>query len=284
VKRRHTTHETGGDFVFGQSSSSSIETYRRTYEEERAPYVRRASLRLSRVRKTKTPRVSTDARPFNFKRRLGRVMRKTDIRPIGDFSLKSETEKPRARFSRERDRQIREGGFEETREGSERGCVNDETTVQRRATKGPHGISRRVSSVLNLGLGVCRGARASLPYLPGIPREMTAHLLPYTACAARISLSSSSVNGPRFTVGLSWLHHLRVFRRNNENGNKSERLVRKGEGTRGDARGWGGSAFEDQARKRASRAARDHRRRARRAHGDSRGVARPRMRSGARAP
>ena len=142
----------------------------------------------------------------------------------------------------------------------------------------------RVPSVLNLGLGVCRGARASLPYLPGIPREMTAHLLPYTACAARISLSSSSVNGPRFTVGLSWLHHLRVFRRNNENGNKSERLVRKGEGTRGDARGWGGSAFEDQARKRASRAARDHRRRARRAHGDSRGVARPGMRSGARAP
>lgn len=93
---------------------------------------------------------------------------------------------------------------------------------------------------MNLGLGVCRGARASLPYLPGMPREMTAHLLPYTACAARISLSSSSVNGPRFTVGLSWLHHLRVFGRNNENGNKSERLVRKGEGTRGDARGWGG--------------------------------------------
>ena len=113
----------------------------------------------------------------------------------------------------------------------------------------------RVPSVLNLGLGVCRGARASLPYLPGMPREMTAHLLPYTACAARISLSSSSVNGPRFTVGLSWLHHLRVFRRNNENGNKSERLVRKGEGTRGGARGWGGSAFEDQARKRAIPAA-----------------------------
>mmetsp|Transcript_5897 Transcript_5897/g.23893 ORF Transcript_5897/g.23893 Transcript_5897/m.23893 type:complete len:212 (+) Transcript_5897:1587-2222(+) len=48
-----------------------------------------------------------------------------------------------------------------------------------------------------------------LSVLPGMPREMTAHLLPYTACAARIFLSSSSVNGPRFTEGLSWLHHLR---------------------------------------------------------------------------
>ena len=38
---------------------------------------------------------------------------------------------------------------------------------------------------------------------------MTAHLFPWMACAARIARSSSSVNGPRLTIGLSWLHHLR---------------------------------------------------------------------------
>jgi len=46
-------------------------------------------------------------------------------------------------------------------------------------------------------------------YLPGMDREMTAHLFPWMACAARIARSSSSVNGPRLTIGLSWLHHLR---------------------------------------------------------------------------
>ena len=71
-------------------------------------------------------------------------------------------------------------------------------------------LASRVTALSNLRWGVCCGAaRACLPYLPGMPREMTAHLLPYTACAARICLSSSSVNGPRFTAGLSWLHHLR---------------------------------------------------------------------------
>lgn len=221
--------------------------------------------------------------PFQFQARLGRVAKNTHS---SDWR-KSETEKPRAGFSHESDDP--RGGF--LRKRAKIPCAvrerrNDGSASARRKDRTESRES--VPSVLNLGLGVCRGARASLPYLPGMPREMTAHLLPYTACAARISLSSSSVNGPRFTVGLSWLHHLRVFGRNNENGNKSEnkseRLVRKGEGTRGDARGWGGSAFEDQARKRASRAVRDHRRRARRAHGDSRGIARPGMRSEARAP
>lgn len=75
---------------------------------------------------------------------------------------KSETEKPQARFSRERDRQIREGGFEETREGSGLGCVNDKTTVQRRATKGPHGISRMGAERVESWFGrVPRGARVS---------------------------------------------------------------------------------------------------------------------------
>lgn len=127
---------------------------------------------------------------------------------------------------------------------------------------------------------VPRGARVSA-YLPGMPREMTAHLLPYTACAARIFLSSSSVNGPRFTEGLSWLHHLRG--RNNEIRNNGAGWLER----QRDARGRGGSArvaVEDQARKRASRAMRGRRTRVRRARGDSRGVARPRTRSGARAP
>ena len=83
------------------------------------------------------------------------------------------------------------------------------------------------------------------------------------------------------------MHHLRVFGRNNEMGTKARTKasgwLEKGKGREG-TRGVGGSAFEDQARKRASRAARDHRRRARRAHGDSRGIARPGMRSEARAP
>jgi hypothetical protein len=42
---------------------------------------------------------------------------------------------------------------------------------------------------------------------------MTAHLFPWMACATRIARSSSSVNGPRLTMGLSWLHHLRRGRR-----------------------------------------------------------------------
>jgi hypothetical protein len=176
----------------------------------------------------------------------------------------------------------RERGSAERASVARGGAETAKTTVQRRATKGPPGISRVFwrASVWNLR-GVCRGARASPPYLPGMPREMTAHLLPYTACAARIFLSSSSVNGPRFTEGLSWLHHLRG--RNNEiRNNESGWLERQR-----DARGRGGSArvaVEDQARKRASRAMRGRRTRARRARGDSRGVARPRTRSGARAP
>mmetsp|Transcript_1882 Transcript_1882/g.7838 ORF Transcript_1882/g.7838 Transcript_1882/m.7838 type:complete len:262 (+) Transcript_1882:555-1340(+) len=120
-----------------------------------------------------------------------------------------------------------------------------------------------------------------LSVLPGMPREMTAHLLPYTACAARIFLSSSSVNGPRFTEGLSWLHHLRG--RNNEIRNNGAGWLER----QRDARGRGGSArvaVEDQARKCASPAMRGRRTRARRARGDSRGVERPRTRSGARAP
>mmetsp|Transcript_8854 Transcript_8854/g.40243 ORF Transcript_8854/g.40243 Transcript_8854/m.40243 type:complete len:242 (-) Transcript_8854:33-758(-) len=48
-----------------------------------------------------------------------------------------------------------------------------------------------------------------LSVLPGMDREMTAHLFPWMACATRIARSSSSVNGPRLTMGLSWLHHLR---------------------------------------------------------------------------
>lgn len=194
---------------------------------------------------------------------------------------KSETKKPR-RFSRELDRMPRERGSAERASVARGGAETAKTTVQRRATKGPLGISRVFwrASVSDLR-GVCRGARASPPYLPGMPREMTAHLLPYTACAARIFLSSSSVNGPRFTEGLSWLHHLRG--RNNEIRNNESRLVRTTKGREGR----GGSArvaVEDQARKRASRAMRGRRTRVRRARGDSRGVARPRTRSGARAP
>jgi hypothetical protein len=89
------------------------------------------------------------------------------------------------------------------------------------------------------------------------------------------------VNGPRFTEGLSWLHHLRG--RNNEIRNNGAGWLER----QRDARGRGGSArvaVEDQARKRASRAMRGRRTRARRARGDSRGVERPRTRSGARAP
>jgi hypothetical protein len=85
-------------------------------------------------------------------------------------------------------------------------------TVRASATKG-HRESPDLSAfdfeVSNLACGDeggCRGV--SCTYLPGMLLEITAHLLPYTACAARIFLSSSSVNGPRFTVGLSWLHHL----------------------------------------------------------------------------
>ena len=196
---------------------------------------------------------------------------------------KSETKKP-PRFSRELDRMPpRWGGGPQKRASVARGGAETaKTTVQRRATKGPPGISRVFwrASVSDLR-GVCRGARASPPYLPGMPREMTAHLLPYTACAARIFLSSSSVNGPRFTEGLSWLHHLRG--RNNEIRNNGAGWLER----QRDARGRGGSArvaVEDQARKRASRAMRGRRTRARRARGDSRGVARPRTRSGARAP
>jgi hypothetical protein len=135
----------------------------------------------------------------------------------------------------------RERGSAERASVARGGAETAKTTVQRRATKGPPGISRVFwrASVSDLR-GVCRGARASPPYLPGMPREMTAHLLPYTACAARIFLSSSSVNGPRFTEGLSWLHHLRG--RNNEIRNNESRLVRttKGrEGTRGVGEGGG---------------------------------------------
>ena len=176
----------------------------------------------------------------------------------------------------------RERGSAERASVARGGAETVKTTVQRRATKGPPGISRVFwrASVWNLR-GVCRGARASPPYLPGMPREMTAHLLPYTACAARIFLSSSSVNGPRFTEGLSWLHHLRG--RNNEIRNNGAGWLER----QRDARGRGGSArvaVEDQARKCASPAMRGRRTRARRARGDSRGVERPRTRSGARAP
>jgi hypothetical protein len=89
------------------------------------------------------------------------------------------------------------------------------------------------------------------------------------------------VNGPRFTEGLSWLHHLRG--RNNEIRNNGAGWLER----QRDARGRGGSArvaVEDQARKCASPAMRGRRTRARRARGDSRGVERPRTRSGARAP
>lgn len=131
--------------------------------------------------------------------------------------------KSHPRFSRELDRMPpAKQGSAERASVARGGAETVKTTVQRRATKGPPGISRVFwrASVWNLR-GVCRGARASPPYLPGMPREMTAHLLPYTACAARIFLSSSSVNGPRFTEGLSWLHHLRGRNneiRNNESG------------------------------------------------------------------
>lgn len=135
---------------------------------------------------------------------------------------KSETKKPPEVFPRTRSDAPASGGPQKRASVARGGAETAKTTVQRRATKGPPGISRVFwrASVWNLR-GVCRGARASPPYLPGMPREMTAHLLPYTACAARIFLSSSSVNGPRFTEGLSWLHHLRGRNneiRNNESG------------------------------------------------------------------
>lgn len=132
-------------------------------------------------------------------------------------------------------------GVRRTRVGRARGCrdrQNDgSASCDERAAWNLASLWRASVSDLR---GVCRGARASPPYLPGMPREMTAHLLPYTACAARIFLSSSSVNGPRFTEGLSWLHHLRG--RNNEIRNNESRLVRttKGrEGTRGVGEGGG---------------------------------------------
>ena len=177
-----------------------------------------------------------------------------ELAPKKKKPQKSETKKPRG-FPANSIGCPRERGSAERASVARGGAETVKTTVQRRATKGPLGISRVFwrASVWNLR-GVCRGARASPPYLPGMPREMTAHLLPYTACAARIFLSSSSVNGPRFTEGLSWLHHLRG--RNNEiRNNESGWLVR----TTRDARGRGGSArvaVEDQARKRASRAMR----------------------------
>ena len=44
-------------------------------------------------------------------------------------------------------------------------------------------------------------------HLPGMVREIIAHLLPWMACAARICRSSSAVNGPRFTVGVELVAH-----------------------------------------------------------------------------
>ena len=70
---------------------------------------------------------------------------------------------------------------------------------------------------------VCRVERGGdegggCAHLPGMVREIIAHLLPWMACAARICLSSSAVNGPRFTVGLSWLHHLSIITRKTRRG------------------------------------------------------------------
>lgn len=82
-------------------------------------------------------------------------------------------------------------------------------TIHARASPGcakSRGTGRRV--VVREWVKGRRGA-----HLPGMDREMTAHLFPWMACATRIARSSSSVNGPRLTMGLSWLHHLRRGRR-----------------------------------------------------------------------
>jgi hypothetical protein len=46
-------------------------------------------------------------------------------------------------------------------------------------------------------------------HLPGSSFAMLAHLLPKMLWAAMIAASSSAVNGPFFTLGLSWFSHLR---------------------------------------------------------------------------
>ena len=153
---------------------------------------------------------------------------------------KSETKKPR-RFSRELDRMPPRAGVRRTRVGRARGCRDRQNDGSASCDERAAGNLASLLACERVGSSgrVPRGARVSA-YLPGMPREMTAHLLPYTACAARIFLSSSSVNGPRFTEGLSWLHHLRG--RNNEIRNNESRLVRttKGrEGTRGVGEGGG---------------------------------------------
>ena len=82
-------------------------------------------------------------------------------------------------------------------------------TIHARASPGcakSRGTGRRV--VVREWVKGRRGA-----HLPGMDREMTAHLFPWMACATMIARSSSSVNGPRLTMGLSWLHHLRRGRR-----------------------------------------------------------------------
>ncbi|KVI09928.1 Ribosomal protein L41 [Cynara cardunculus var. scolymus] len=49
----------------------------------------------------------------------------------------------------------------------------------------------------------------ALSVRPGRSLEMVDHLLPWIACARRITSSSSRVNGRCSTSGLSWLHHRR---------------------------------------------------------------------------
>jgi hypothetical protein len=163
-----------------------------------------------------------------------------ELAPKKKKPQKSETKKP-PRFSRELDRMPPRAGVRRTRVGRARGCRDRQNDGSASCDERAAGNLASLLACERVGSSgrVPRGARVSA-YLPGMPREMTAHLLPYTACAARIFLSSSSVNGPRFTEGLSWLHHLRG--RNNEIRNNESRLVRttKGrEGTRGVGEGGG---------------------------------------------
>jgi hypothetical protein len=65
-------------------------------------------------------------------------------------------------------------------------------------------VDQRVSDLGIWGLPPRRRARPERSsHLPGIDLEMIAHLFPCIACAARMSSSSSAVNGPRFTSGFS---------------------------------------------------------------------------------
>ena len=76
--------------------------------------------------------------------------------------------------------------------------------IPNRMNKTDAKVDQRVSDLGIWGLPPRRRARPERSsHLPGIDLEMIAHLFPCIACAARMSLSSSAVNGPRFTSGFS---------------------------------------------------------------------------------